>query len=245
MRLNGVLLMLIEKYKLDLMNAAFFEKVVDHMSKNEISKSFNVGSQGNNSFIGTWSFEYSLPSIFQKESYDIKCCFEYCGENSETSTNKISHYYFIFSSMKAFFKFVDFSMINKYMKLSDNFYRAVSKYKKVNKFQPINMKVKLGENGNHEIYTTIPFVMLNDDQIVLGSRDILFKDKCFYVMENSNMRKYSIKHFPDYVLDLYTSRIISDINNILGIDLSADNLSHEEAESLIAKYTTVVEMMYT
>ena len=117
MRLNGVLLMTIEKYKLDLMKAAFFEKVVAHMSKNDISKSFNVGAQGNKSFIGTWGFEYSVPSIFQKESYDIKCCFDYCGENSETSTNKISHYYFIFSSMNTFFNFVDFSMIDKYRSL--------------------------------------------------------------------------------------------------------------------------------
>jgi hypothetical protein len=29
------------------------------------------------------------------------------------------------------------------------------------------------------------------------------------------------------------------------MDLSADNLSHEAAEALIAQYTTVVEMMYT
>lgn len=244
MRLNGVQQMTIEKYKLDLMKVAFIDKVVTHMSNNDTSKSFNVGTEGSKSLIGSWGFEYSVPSIFQKESYDIKCSFEYCGEHSETSTNKISHYFFIFSTMNTFFTFADFSMIDKYMKISDRFYRAVSKYKKVNKFQPINMKVKLNKDGNHEVYTTIPFVVLNEE-IVLGSREILFKDKCFYVNQDSNMRKYSMKYFPEYVLDLYTRRIISDINKILGMDLSADNLTHEAAEALIAQYTTVVEMMYT
>lgn len=237
--------MTIEQYKLDLMKAAFHEKVVAHMTKNEISKSFDVGAKGSNAFIGAWEIEYSMPSIFQKESYDLKCRFEYCGENSETSTNKISHYFFMFSTMNTFFKFIDFSMINQYMKLSENFYRAVSKYKKVNKFQPINMRVKLNENGQDEVYTTIPYICLKDEQIVLGSRDVLFKDRHFYVMQDNDLRKHSTKHFPDYVLDLYKDRIINDINTILGMDLSADNLTHEEAEALIKQYTTVVEMMYT
>lgn len=245
MHLNGVLVMTIETYKLNLMKAALKEHVVTHMDSNDTSKSFNVGTSDRQSFLGAWDLEYSIPSIFQKESYDVKLRFEYCGENSETSTNKISHYFFIFSTMGNFFNFIDFSEINKYMKLSDNFYRAVSKYKKVNKFQPINMKVKLSDDGNHEIYTVFPLVGLNDDNIVLGSREILFRDKSFYVTEDSNMRKYSIKYFPDYIFDAYTSRILSDINKILGMDLTPDNLSHEEVEALIVQYTSVVEMMYT
>lgn len=58
--------MTIEQYKLDLMKAAFHEKVVAHMTKNEISKSFDVGAKGSNAFIGAWEIEYSMPSIFQK-----------------------------------------------------------------------------------------------------------------------------------------------------------------------------------
>lgn len=245
MPLNGVPVMTIEAYKLNLMNSAFKENVVAHMASNETSKSFNVGTSDSKSLLGSWEFEYSVPSIFQKESYDIKLCFEYCGENSETSTNKISHYFFVFSTMSQFFNFIDFSSINKYMKLSDNFYRAVSKYKKVNKFQSINMKVKLNSDGNHEIYTIFPMVVLNDDNIVLGNREILFRDNSFYVTEDSNMRKYSIKYFPDFIFNVYTRRILSDINNILGMDLSHDNLSHDEIEALITQYTSVVEMMYT
>ena len=245
MLLNGVLVMTIENYKLNLMKTAFKENVVAHMESNDTSKSFNVGTADRQSFLGAWDIEYSIPSIFQKESYDIKLRFEYCGENSETSTNKISHYFFIFSSMGRFFNFIDFSIINKHMKMSDNFYRAVSKYKKVNKFQPINMKVKLSNDGNHEIYTIFPMVILNDDNIVLGNREILFRDNSFYVTEDSNMRKYSIKYFPDFIFNVYTRRILSDINNILGMDLSHDNLSHDEIEALITQYTSVVEMMYT
>lgn len=238
-------MMTIEKYKLDLMNKAFSKAVMNHMSENDTSKYFNVGINGDKSPIGSWAIEYSTPSIFQKEYYDLKCKFEYAGETAHTRTDKISHYFFIFSKMNNFFNFCDFSMIDKYMKLSDNFYRAVSKYKKVNKFQPINMSVKIGKEQEHEVYTTLPYVVLNDDNIVLGSREILFKDKCFFVMQDNNMRRHSIKYFPEYVLDLYTRRIIGDINNILSMDLSADNLSHEEAEALITEYTSVVEMMYT
>lgn len=244
MHLNGVPVM-IEHHELNLINAAFSEGVVNLMMKNERTKSFNISAKDTESFLGSWDLEYSLPSIFQKEPYDIKCRFEYCGENSETRTNKISHYFFIFSTMNSFFKFIDFSSIRKFMKMSDSFYRAVSKSKKVKKFPPINIKVKLEGDNGPEIYTAFPIIYLKDDEVVLNSQEVFFKGNCFYITQDTNLRKYSIKYFPDYVRDVYTKQIISDINSIFSMDLSSDNLSHEEAEALIAQYTSVVEMMFT
>jgi hypothetical protein len=247
MHLIGVPLMIIEKYKLALMAKAFTPAVVDYMIKNEDSKGFNIGvnhENGHDKAIGVWNIDYSLPSIFQRESYDLKMTFEYYGESGETKANKISQYFFVFSKMKTFVNFCDLSAINNYMKLSDNFYRAVAKYKNVSKFHNISIKVKFDEKECC-VYTQIPYVSLKDGTIVLNARDILFKGHSFHVEQDSNMRKYSIKYFPDYVFELYSIRIIADINEILEMDLCIKGLTKDEIESLIIQYTSVVEMMYT
>lgn len=60
MHLNGVLVMTIETYKLNLMKAALKEHVVTHMDSNDTSKSFNVGTSDRQSFLGAWDLEYSI-----------------------------------------------------------------------------------------------------------------------------------------------------------------------------------------
>lgn len=233
-------------YEKQIAQKVFTQKSFEHMIQHENIETIHFGDGG-------WLFNYIKPSIYQVASYDLEAKVTFKSEQCLRSTKRVKNVFSALKSYQKIFKMLDFEHFMPFLDVYFDYFEMMARYKIIEEYPELKIRVLLDGEQVKETYFTLPYIELSDkvkhlvnmDHLVIKTKEIVYRNGYYYIMDDKDMRKISSKKFEHYLFMFYMKSLFSNCNRVLNINTCIENQSVEKIFELVETNKSLVEMVNT